>query len=270
MRSRNHLFTWVPQGSYRKGKMLELQGKLLIVDDEPLVGRALQNALRVLGFEVITMSNAEETVQAVKRTHYDAVLFDISMPDIGWMATCLELRCLSPQLGILILTTYEDSEMKIQSLDAGADDYVTKPCHMGELAARLRSLIRRSRSRANRRGSIIKIGEIELDSARRTVHRTAQPLHLTPKEFELLYYLMSNAGFPVTHAQLLGAVWGPEHAQQVEYLRTFVRQLRNKLGDSASHPHYLLTEAQVGYRFRGAKETLDQNAEPPFIDQDRD
>jgi two-component system, OmpR family, KDP operon response regulator KdpE len=257
------------QGNYRKGTMLELQGKLLIVDDKPLVGRALQGALRILNFEVVTITDAEEAIQAVKRTHYDAVLFDISMPDIAWMAACLELRRLRPQLGILILTTYDDSEMKIESLDAGADDYVTKPCHMGELAARLRSVIRRSRSGENRKGSVIKIGEIELDSARRTVHRTAQPLHLTPKEFELLYYLMSNAGFPVTHAQLLGAVWGPEHAQQVEYLRTFVRQLRNKLGDSASHPRYLLTETQIGYRFRGANETFDQNAEPPFVDQDR-
>jgi two-component system, OmpR family, KDP operon response regulator KdpE len=270
MRSRHHMFTSVMQRNHRQGTMLELQGKLLIVDDKPLVGRALQGALRVLGFEVVTMTNAEEAIQTVKRTHYDAVLFDISMPDIAWMAACLELRRLRPQLGILILTTHDDSEMKIESLDAGADDYVTKPCHMGELAARLRSLIRRLRSGENRTGPIMKIGEIELDSARRTVHRTTQLLHLTPKEFELLYYLMSNAGFPVTHAQLLGAVWGPEHVQQVEYLRTFVRQLRNKLGDSAAHPHYLLTETQIGYRFRGADETVDQNAEPPFIDQNRD
>jgi two-component system KDP operon response regulator KdpE len=232
--------------------MPELQGKILIVDDEPPVRRALQGALRGLGFEVLGATNGEEAIQSIKTIRYDAVLLDVSMPKMGGVAACLELRRLRPRLGILMLTVHDDYETKIEALDAGADDYVTKPCHMGELAARLRSLIRRSRSWESRTGFVIKIGEIELDPARRTVHRAGQALHLTPKEFELLHYLMSNAGFPVTHARLLGAVWGPEYGKQVEYLRTFVRQLRNKLGDSASNPHYLLTDAQVGYRFRSA------------------
>jgi two-component system KDP operon response regulator KdpE len=158
------------------------------------------------------------------------------------------------------LSEHDDFETKIESLDAGADDYLTKPCHMGELAARLRSLMRRSRAAEGRINTVIQIGEIALDPARRSVRRAAQLLHLTPKEFELLYYLMSNAGFPITHAQLLSAVWGPDYTKHVEYLRTFVRQLRTKLGDNAFHPRYLLTEAHVGYRFRAAQETVGEDS----------
>jgi two-component system, OmpR family, KDP operon response regulator KdpE len=246
----------------------ELQGTILIVDDEPPVRRALQGALRGLGFEVVGATNSKEAIQIATTIRYDAVLLDISMPGVDGLAVCLELRRLRPRLGILMLAVRDDYESKIEAFDAGADDYVTKPCHIGELTARLRSVIRRSRSWEGRTGRVIKIDEIELDPARRTVHRAAQPLHLTPKEFELLYYLMSNAGFPVPHARLLGAVWGPEYGKQVEYLRTFVRQLRNKLGDSASHPHYLLTEQHVGYRFRSTNEPDGEHANSCSIDED--
>jgi two-component system, OmpR family, KDP operon response regulator KdpE len=243
--------------------MLELQGKILVVDDEPPVRKALQGALRGLGFEVFSTAGAKDAIQALRQVRCDVLLLDISMPEMSGVTVCSELRRLEPRLGILILTVHDDLETKIESLDAGADDYVTKPCHMGELAARLRSLVRRSRSAEGRINTVIKIGEIELDPARRTVRRAAQPVHLTPKEFELLYYLMSNAGFPVTHARLLNAVWGPDYTKQVEYLRTFVRQLRSKLGDSAFHPRYLLTDAQVGYRFRSAQETMGENNTRP-------
>jgi len=256
--------------AYVKTKMREPQGKVLIVDDEAPVRRALQGALRGLGFEVLGAGTAEEAIQLVKAIRYDAMVLDVSMPGGGGLEACTEVRRLRPRLGILMLTVHDDYETKVQALDAGADDYVTKPCHMGELAARLRALIRRSRSFESRTGSSIKIGEIELDPARRTVHRAGQLVHLTPKEFELLYYLMSNAGFPVAHARLLGAVWGPEYGKQVEYLRTFVRQLRSKLGDSASNPHYLLTDAQVGYRFRGPSETPGDVDGPPAKTHDAD
>jgi two-component system KDP operon response regulator KdpE len=242
--------------------MREPQGKVLIVDDESAVRRALRGTLHGLGFEVLAAASGEEAIHLMKAIRYDALVLDISMPGMGGLAACLELRRLRPRLGILMLTIHDDYETKVQALDAGADDYVTKPCHIGELAARLRALIRRSRSLESKTGFAIKIGEIELDLARRTVHRAGQPIRLTPKEFKLLYYLMSNAGFPVTHARLLGAVWGPEYGTQVEYLRTFVRQLRHKLGDSASHPQYLLTETQVGYRFRGSTEAVGETDMP--------
>ena len=149
-----------------------------------------------------------------------------------------------------MVTVHDSEEMIILALDAGADDYVTKPFNVGELAARLRSLIRRSRISETQTDRVIRIGEIELDPARRTVTRSGQFIHLTPKEFDLLFYLMSNAGFPITHARLLAAVWGPEYGQEVEYLRTFVRQLRKKMADDAANQQYLITVSHVGYRFR--------------------
>jgi two-component system KDP operon response regulator KdpE len=141
-------------------------------------------------------------------------------------------------------------EDKIQALDAGADDYITKPFHVRELAARLRAAVRRTHSSEADDTAAIGIGDIELDPARRVVKRSGTPVHLTPKEFEMLHFLMSHAGLPLTHARILGAVWGPEYRGELEYLRTFVRQLRKKLGDDASSPKYILTDSQVGYRFR--------------------
>jgi two-component system KDP operon response regulator KdpE len=141
-------------------------------------------------------------------------------------------------------------EDKIDALDAGADDYITKPFHVGELAARLRAAVRRAHASQADETALIKIGEIELDPARRLVKRAGTVIHLTPKEFELLHFLMAHAGLPLRHARILAAVWGPEYGGELEYLRTFVRQLRKKLGDDAASPRYLVTDSQVGYRFR--------------------
>jgi two-component system KDP operon response regulator KdpE len=180
----------------------------------------------------------------------DVVLLDISMPGMGGINACKEIRKLMPLIGIVMLTVRDTEEDKIAALDAGADDYVTKPFQIRELAARLRSAVRRSHAFQGDHASGIRIGDIELDPARRMVKNAGRELHLTPKEFELLHCLMSRAGVPLTHAHLLSAVWGPEYRGEVEYLRTFVRQLRKKLGDDATAPKYLLTESHVGYRFR--------------------
>ena len=155
-----------------------------------------------------------------------------------------------PLLGIVMLTVKNREEDKIQALDAGADDYITKPFHLRELAARLRAAVRRAHACQADEAAAIKIGGIELDPARRLVKRAGREIHVTPKEFELLHFLMSHAGLPLTHARILAAVWGPGYAGELEYLRTFVRQLRKKLGDDADSPKYLLTDPQVGYRFR--------------------
>jgi two-component system KDP operon response regulator KdpE len=155
-----------------------------------------------------------------------------------------------PLLGIVMLTVRNTEEDKIQALDAGADDYITKPFHVGELAARLRAVVRRAYASQADEAAAIRIGDVELDPARRLVKIAGTPIHLTPKEFELLHFLMSHAGLPLTHARILAAVWGPEYGGELEYLRTFVRQLRKKLGDDAASPKYLLTDSQVGYRFR--------------------
>ena len=151
-----------------------------------------------------------------------------------------------------MLTVRNTEEDKIQALDAGADDYITKPFHVRELAARLRAVVRRAH--ASQADDCRRHQDREIwNSTRRgaLVKRSGAVIHLTPKEFELLHLLMSHAGLPLTHARILAAIWGPEYGGELEYLRTFVRQLRKKLGDDATAPKYLVTESQVGYRFRG-------------------
>jgi two-component system KDP operon response regulator KdpE len=230
------------------------KGKLLIVDDETAIRWALRKTLQGMNFEIVEAETGEQALALVRTVRFDAVLLDIGMPGMNGIEACRKIRQMMPLLGIVMLTVRNTEEDKIQALDAGADDYITKPFHLGELAARLRAAVRRAHaSQADDAASII-IGEIELDPARRLVKRAGTAIHVTPKEFELLYFLMSHAGLPLTHTRILAAVWGPEYGRELEYLRTFVRQLRKKLGDDASAPKYLLTESQVGYRFRAKAE----------------
>jgi two-component system, OmpR family, KDP operon response regulator KdpE len=248
--------------------MNKSQGKVLIVGDELAVRRALESALRGLCFEVSSVAKGEDALTLVRTFRYDAVLLDITTPGRDGLHACRELRRLRPHLGILMTTVYDGEEMVIQALDAGADDYLTKPFNVRELAARLRALVRRSRVSELRTDCIITIGDIEIDPARRTVKKAGESIRLTPKEFDLLSYLMSNAGFPITHARLLAAVWGPNYGQEVEYLRTFIRQLRKKLGDSADAPRYLVTVSHVGYCFRAQLASSEEQESPPVLEVD--
>jgi two-component system KDP operon response regulator KdpE len=233
------------------------QGKLLIVDDETSIRRALLATLRPMGFEVAEAPTGEAALELVRAAHYDVVLLDINMPGVGGINACREIRRLLPRLGILMVTVRDSEDDKIAALDAGADDYVTKPFHVRELAARIRSAVRRSQTPAVDTAAVIHIGDIVLDPARRQVEKAGELVRLTPKEFDLLHHLMSHAGLPVTHVKLLHAVWGIEYGGELEYLRTFMRQLRKKLEDDPSSPTYLLTDSCVGYRFReGAPEPL--------------
>ena len=238
--------------SYGHGKEVPTtkpQGKLLVVDDDASVRRTLHTTLYSLGFDIGEASTGEEALALCRIVRYEAVLLDINMPGKGGIETCRELRRLMPRVAILMLSVNDDHEAKIEALEAGADDYITKPFHMRELTARIRSSLRRSRTSSTQGEERIAIGDIELHSAKRLVLKAGEPVHLTPKEFDLLHYLMSHAGLPITHARLLHVVWGSEYAYQVEYLRTFVRQLRKKLEDDAANPKYLLTDSHVGYRF---------------------
>ena len=153
-----------------------------------------------------------------------------------------------------MLTVRNQEDDKVEALEAGADDYVTKPFPIRELVARVRAAVRRSQnSPVNMiKDAVITIGQITLDPARRLVQKNGAAVRLTPKEFDLLHHLMKNAGLPMLHARLLSAVWGPEYGNELEYLRTFMRQLRKKLEDDAAHPTYLLTDSHIGYRFREA------------------
>jgi two-component system KDP operon response regulator KdpE len=225
------------------------EGKLLVVDDDASVRRTLHTTLYSLGFDIGEASTGEEAIALCRIVRYEAVLLDINMPGKDGIDTCRELRRLLPRIAILMLSVNDDHERKIEALEAGADDYVTKPFHMRELTARIRSALRRSRASSAQTDELISIGDVELHPARRLVMKSGEPVHLTPKEFDLLHYLMSHAGLPITHSRLLHVVWGSEYANQVEYLRTFVRQLRKKLEDDAGNPKYLLTDSHVGYRF---------------------
>jgi two-component system KDP operon response regulator KdpE len=233
--------------------MSQSQGRVLIVDDESSIRRALHITLEGMGFHVDEVSTGEAALHLVRETEYDVVLMDINMPGMGGIRACREIRKNLPRLGILMLTVRDGEEDKVAALDAGADDYVTKPFKIRELAARIRAAVRRSSASHVDPDAVIRIGNIELDPPRRLVRKAGDPVHLTPKEFDLLRYLMTHAGLPMTHVRLLQAVWGPEYGGELEYLRTFVRQLRKKLEEDPAEPEYLLTDSHVGYRFTEEK-----------------
>jgi two-component system KDP operon response regulator KdpE len=226
---------------------------ILVVDDESSIRQALRVTLGTLGFDVAEASTGEQALALIRAMHaayYDAVLLDMNMPGMGGMTACREIRRLSPRLPILMLTIRDNQDDKVEALDSGADDYVTKPFHMRELTARVRAAIRRSHTADTAPDDTLQVGDIALDPQRREVSKAGRSVHLTPKEFDLLHYLMSNSGKPLAHSRLLTAVWGPEYGGELEYLRTFVRQLRKKLEDDPSQPVYLLTEMWFGYRFQ--------------------
>jgi len=230
--------------------MPSAKGSILITDDDAELRRVLRMTLDALGFDVTAASNGEQALKEVESRRFEVVLLDVNMPGMGGIETCREIRSRAPRLQILMLTVRDKEADMIEALDAGADDYITKPFSIPELAARLRAAVRRSTAIAPDTDAPIAIGEIELDPARRTVRKAGVPLRLTPKEFELLHYLMGRPGLPLAHAKLLRAVWGPEYGGELEYLRTFVHQLRKKLEADPSAPEYLLTELHFGYRFR--------------------
>jgi two-component system KDP operon response regulator KdpE len=230
--------------------MPSINGSVLVTDDDPDLRRVLRRTLDALGFEVSESANGEQAVRAIAVRPFDAVLMDVNMPGIGGIEACRKIRENAPRCQILMLTVRDKEADKIEALDAGADDYITKPFSIPELAARLRSAVRRSATTVLDSRMPISIGEIQLDPARRLVRKSGAVLHLTPKEFDLLHYLMSHPGIPIAHSKLLRAVWGEEYGQELEYLRTFVHQLRKKLEVDPSAPEYLLTELHFGYRFR--------------------
>jgi two-component system KDP operon response regulator KdpE len=230
-----------------------LQGKVLIVDDEPSIRRALRTTFGTLGFDIAEAVTGEQALPLLRGANFDAVLLDINMPGMGGLEACREIRRQFPRLAVLMLTVRDNEDDKVEALEAGADDYVTKPFPIRELVARVRAAVRRSHAPAGDGNAVITIGEITLDPARRLVQKNGQTVHLTPKEFDLLHHLMKNAGLPMMHARLLNAVWGPEYGNELEYLRTFMSQLRKKLEDDTAHPKYLLTDSHLGYRFREAQ-----------------
>ena len=235
--------------------------RILVVDDETAIRRALKPPLVELGFQVAEAARGEEALQMMRTTTFDAILLDVNMPGIGGVETLRRIRATTSRTPILMLTVRDKEEEKVEALDLGADDYVTKPFSTRELIARVRAAIRRVKSPARAEDAPIEIGEIRLDPVKRNVTKRGQAVHLTRKEFDILHCLMIRAGRVVTYARLLSAVWGADCREEVEYLRTFVRQLRKKIEDDPSSPIYLLTDVYVGYRFADAQSFQDEAAE---------
>ena len=227
--------------------------RVLLVDDESAIRRALRPPLVELGFQVTEATRGEEALQILRTEAMDAVLLDINMPGIGGMETLRRIRSFAQRLPILMLTVRDGEEEKVEALNLGADDYVTKPFSTRELIARIRASVRRVKNPLPDEEPAIQIGEIRLEPTRRSLSKRGKTVHLTRKEYDIVHCLMSRAGRVVTNAKLLTAVWGPSCSDETQYLRTYVNLLRKKIEDDPQNPLYLLTDAYAGYRFADAQ-----------------
>ena len=221
--------------------------KVLVVDDEPQIRRALRTTLEAHGYEVATVGTGEEGVLGVAEMAPDLVLLDLGLPDVDGAEVIGRLRAFS-EVPIIVVSVREGQHEKVVALDAGADDFVTKPFGMEELLARSRAALRR-RLPEDPTPSVVHFGDLTVDLARRLVTRGDRAVHLTPTEYGLLEALVSNPGKLLTHGWLLRKVWGRGYGTETTYLRTYIRALRRKLGDDASAPGLITTEPGVGYRW---------------------
>jgi two-component system KDP operon response regulator KdpE len=219
--------------------------RVLVVDDEAQILRALRTSLRGAGYEVETADSAEHALAAAAMRPPEAVILDLVLPDGTGTEVCRELRTWSSAPVIVLSAVGEEAE-KVAALDAGADDYVTKPVGIDELLARLRAVLRR---KAPSGEPVIEVGDLVVDLAKRSVAMAGRPVHLTPHQFDLLRVFALNVGKLLTHRMLLQEVWGPGYADASNLLQVNVSQLRRKLEPDRAHPRYLLTEPGAGYRF---------------------
>jgi two-component system KDP operon response regulator KdpE len=222
--------------------------RILVVDDDPQIRRVLRTALVAQGYEAIDARNGEEAIERLAEEKPDLIILDMNMPRMNGLETCRVVRSTS-DVPIIMLTVRDAESDKIQALDAGADDYVTKPFSSPELLARIRAALRRSPQLAPEI-QVVKFDDIEINFNLRRVVVGKREARLTPKEFDLLQYLVAHPNAPIPHTKLLQSVWGADYGNEVEYLRVFVNQLRKKIEKNPSNPKYLLTEPWVGYRFR--------------------
>jgi two-component system, OmpR family, KDP operon response regulator KdpE len=221
--------------------------KILIVDDEPQITRVLRTALSTQGYSLRIAANGVEGMEAVHAWKPDLVVTDVSMPEMNGIELCREIRAVS-EVPIIVLSVRNQEAMKIEALDAGADDYVTKPFSIQELQARVRAQLRRSLAAESETPQIISAGDFYIDIPQHRVSVRGQDIHLTPKQFDLLVCLAQHPGQVLTHRALLHAVWGT-NADQPEYLRVNIGQLRKKI-ELTDEPAYIVTEPWIGYRFR--------------------
>jgi len=223
---------------------------ILVVDDEPQIRRVMRTTLSSHGYVISEAMTGEEGVDAVRKNKPDLVLLDMNMPGIGGLEACKEIRG-STDAPIIMLTVRNAERDKVAALDAGADDYVTKPFGIEELLARIRSALRRYAPGDAVAPFVTK--EMSIDFEARTVMVRGHDVHLTPKEFDVLKHLVANQGKPLTHRRLLQAVWGPDYGEETENLRVVINQLRKKLEADPARPKFILTEPWIGYRFQPAR-----------------
>jgi two-component system KDP operon response regulator KdpE len=220
--------------------------RILVVDDDPQIRRVMRVTLTGQGYEVDDARNGEAALEKLRDQRFDLVLLDMNMPGLGGVDTCRAIRSGS-EVAIIMLTVRDSDVDKVDALDAWADDYVTKPYYASELLARIRAALRRT-PWFQGPGGRLKLGEVEVDFDSRQISSGGRRVRLTPKEFDVLRYLVSHANKVVSHRELLQAVWGPDSGDQVDYLHVFVNHLRKKIEKTPSAPVYILTEPWVGYR----------------------
>jgi two-component system, OmpR family, KDP operon response regulator KdpE len=228
-------------------------GRILVIDDEPQIRRLMRTTLIGAGYEVEDAKSGEEGIDKMSQFHPDLVLLDINMPGMGGLAACNMIRE-DKNVAIIILTVRDSEADKVAALDAGADDFVTKPFSTPELLARIRAALRRvpaMQSASDR----LQIGTLTIDFIDRIVSKGGNPIHLTPKELELLRYLTQHANKTISHRELLQAVWGADYGHQVDYLRVFIKSLRKKIELNPDEPVFITTEPWVGYRFNNSSES---------------
>jgi two-component system KDP operon response regulator KdpE len=226
----------------------EKKGNILVVDDEAQIARVLKTTLSAQGYGVRTAVDGEQALNEMKAWTPDLVITDLRMPNVDGLQLCRRIRAQS-RIPIIILSVKGEETTKIEALDAGADDYVTKPFSVNELLARVRAALRRASEPESEEDTVIDVGDFHIDVPGRRVSVRNHEVHLTPKEFDVLVYLVRHREKVVTHRALLGAVWGPNSLEQPEYLRVSIGHLRKKLEIDESAPRYILTEPWVGYRF---------------------
>jgi two-component system KDP operon response regulator KdpE len=223
--------------------------RVLVVDDDPQILRAVRTSLQARGYEVRTAGNGETALDDLAGTAADLVILDLSLPGIDGQEVIRRLRDFS-DVPVLVLSVRESQDEKITALDAGADDYVTKPFAIGELLARMRALERRAHADEESPAAVLRFDDLEVDLARQLVRLGGERVGLTPTEYRLLEALVTNPGKLLTHRWLLSKVWGPGYGSETHYVRIYVRQLRRKLRDDPARPRFILTESGLGYRWR--------------------
>ncbi len=221
---------------------------ILVVDDEPAIRRLLRTSLAGQGYDVVEAEDGAAALAAAEREKPDLVILDLGLPDLAGIEVIRSLRQRSA-LPIIVLSVRDDERGKVEALDGGADDYVTKPFGVEELVARIRTALRH-RFQAQGERPLFVAGELTVDLVRRSVRRGGTEVHLSPKEYDLLAELVANAGKVLTHRHILNKVWGPAHTEDAQYLRVFIRSLRGKLEADPARPQHIITEPGVGYRLR--------------------